>query len=164
MNQHQPVRFGCTGHQRLTDETASLVRHELDMLLDTVPSFVGISSLAEGADQIFAQTVIDNGGTLEAIIPSVDYESTFANAEDLQRYERLKSVASAVIQLEFDQSSEEAFWAAGQKVVQSSDVLIAVWDGAASLGLGGTGDVVRFAKELGKDVRIIWPAGSARKT
>jgi hypothetical protein len=67
-----------------------------------------------------------------------------------------------VIKLEFDEPTEEAFWAAGQRVVEESEQLIAVWDGRPAGGLGGTADVVAYAQKLGKNVLVIWPTGARR--
>jgi hypothetical protein len=57
---------------------------------------------------------------------------------------------------------EEAFWAAGKRVVELSDEIFAVWDGRKAGGLGGTADVVAFARKKGVPVTIIWPTGSSR--
>jgi hypothetical protein len=40
--------------------------------------------------------------------------------------------------------------------------LLAVWDGKPARGHGGTADVVAAAREQGRTVRVIWPAGSTR--
>ncbi|WP_332642846.1 hypothetical protein [Aeromicrobium sp.] len=157
------MRIGCTGHQGLTDATAENVVTELNSYFLSIDSLIGVSSLAEGADQLFAQSVIGSGGTLEVVIPCVGYESTFVTSDDLRRYEHLKSEATSTTQLDFSRPTEEAFWAAGRLIVQSSDALIAVWDGAKSRGLGGTADVVEYAQQLGKAVKVIWPTGSMRK-
>ena len=58
--------------------------------------------------------------------------------------------------------SEAAFLAAGRLVVERSDVLAAVWDGKPARGSGGTADVVDYAKELRREVVVIWPEGLER--
>ena len=47
--------------------------------------------------------------------------------------------------------------AAGKSIVDSCEMLIAIWDGKPARGLGGTGDVVRYARKTGKAVSIVWP-------
>ena len=42
-------------------------------------------------------------------------------------------------------------------VADRCDLLIAVWDGQPAQGLGGTGDVVRYAREIGREVLVVWP-------
>lgn len=62
----------------------------------------------------------------------------------------------------YEEPSDEAYLAAGQEVVDLTDTLLAIWDGQPARGLGGTADVVRYARSVGKRVVVIWPLGSAR--
>lgn len=157
------MRIGITGHQGLTVDTEKSVRKAIDQLLKDHKPIVGISSLAEGADQIFADAVVEQDGQLEVILPCDQYETTFANPSDFEHFARLRVLARKVTQLEFAEPSEEAYWAAGREIVNSSDLLVAVWNGQHSQGLGGTGDVVKYAQVLGKEVEIVWPENAARK-
>jgi hypothetical protein len=122
----------------------------------------GVSSLASGADQLFADTVLALGGRLEVIVPASGYETTFSSPEERARYRALLGAASAVERLQFPRPNETAFWAAGRRVVDRCEVLFAVWDGGPSRGLGGTADVVEYAKSKRREVEIIWPPGVAR--
>lgn len=56
----------------------------------------------------------------------------------------------------------EAYEKVGFYVAEHSDVMIAVWDGLASQGRGGTAEIVARAKELGKPICHIW-AGNYKK-
>ena len=47
---------------------------------------------------------------------------------------------------------EHAFLEAGKFIVRKSNLLIAVWDGEDAEGVGGTGDIVRFAEKAGKPI------------
>ncbi|MER7446039.1 hypothetical protein [Microbacterium sp. NPDC097977] len=155
-------RIGFTGHQGLTPDTEVRVREELDAVISAASGLIGLSSLAEGADQIFADLVLEHGGELHVVVPALDYESTFDDV-GLANYRRLLSMAAAVTCLDHQESNEQAYWAAGKYVVEHSDRVIAVWNGQPAVGLGGTADVVRHAEELGRVVTIVWPPGSARK-
>jgi len=123
---------------------------------------VGITSLAAGTDQIFAQIVLELGGRIHVVLPAKRYEESFELQDDLARFRRLLSEAKDVITMPFEEPSEEAYWAAGQEIVNRSHRLLAVWDGQPAGGLGGTADVVEFARAQGKPVTVIWPEGSAR--
>jgi hypothetical protein len=46
--------------------------------------------------------------------------------------------------------------------VNRSDRLLAVWDGKPAQGLGGTGDIVAYAKSRGLPTTVIWPEGLVR--
>ncbi|MCA1708813.1 MAG: hypothetical protein LC808_38260, partial [Actinobacteria bacterium] len=62
----------------------------------------------------------------------------------------------------YDSPSEDAFFAAGRRVVDLSDVVVAVWDGMEAKGKGGTGDVVTYARDNGIPVVVAWPKGMSR--
>jgi hypothetical protein len=154
---------GFSGHQALSDLTSELIRGALQHELAQLVPLVGLTSLAAGADQIFAQCVLDLGGELSVIVPSKRYEETFASPDDLANYRRLLSVAASTVELNHSAPSEAAYWDAGRHVVEQAKVLVAVWDGLPAAGLGGTADVVKYATELGREVIVVWPTGAARQ-
>lgn len=141
------MRIGITGHQRLKEPARwGWVKQELDRLLSTLtPPLIGITSLAIGADQLFANAVLQRGGSLEIVIPFAGYEFTFSEEHDRQEYTRLLQRALKQEVLEKHGSDEEAYFASGKRMVDQSELLIAVWDGLPAPGLGGTGDVVGYA-------------------
>jgi hypothetical protein len=57
-------------------------------------------------------------------------------------------------------SRDGAYLSCGRHIVDSSDVLIAIWDGAPARGPGGTGDIVAYARE--RLVPIIWLSADGR--
>lgn len=128
----------------------------------SAPHIIGVCSLAVGSDQLFATEVLREGGQLHAVVPCKRYETTFAGSESLSRYESLLRRAVLVEFGAFPGPSEEAFFAAGKRVVTLSDRLLAVWDGKPARGRGGTADVVAYATALGKEVVVIWPRGGSR--
>jgi hypothetical protein len=157
------TKIGVTGHQNLPPSVIAYVRAGIERVLARVPGeFIGITSLAAGADQLFARTVLDGGGRLHAVIPCAGYESTFANEAELRTFNELLTGASEVETLPHAQPSSQAFLEAGHRVVELADLMIAVWDGKAAQGLGGTADIVRHARERSREVDIIWPPGAER--
>ena len=141
------MRVGITGHQRLGEPAVwGWVRREFERLVSSFgPPLVGVTSLAVGADQLFAEAVLRGGGSLEVVVPFDGYELTFAEGDERQAYNRLLRRALRREVLEKRGSDEDAYLAAGQRVVDRSELLIAVWDGLPATGLGGTADVVRYA-------------------
>lgn len=152
---------GISGHQNAPDLVWRLLSLRLPALLGT-PPFRGISSLAAGADQRFAERVVELGGDLVVVIPSASYGDSFEEPEQRAQFERLLALAAETEQMDYDEPGEEAYLAAGQRVVDRSDMLVAVWDGQPAQGKGGTGDVVAYAHRQGKPVEVIWPEGVAR--
>lgn len=153
------MRVGITGHQRLAGASGwDWVRGELAAVLESdAGPLVGVSSLAAGADQIFADLVLRQGGALEVIIPFPGYAENFTDEGDRREYERLLRAASVVETLRRDGSDEEAYMEAGRRVVDSSDLLVAVWDGRPASGLGGTADVVEYAARREKKILHLNP-------
>lgn len=144
--------IGITGHQRLEDDSAWLwVEDRLRSILREIPHpFTGVSSLAIGADQLFAELVLDLGGHLHAVLPFSAYADTFTTSVHRSRYQALLARATNVEILPTRQSPQESFLAAGHRVVDLCELLIAVWNGKEAAGLGGTGDIVAYAGSTGR--------------
>jgi hypothetical protein len=155
------MKIGLTGHQKMPNVAQDFASKKLDEYLATHKDIIGICSLAAGSDQLFAEKIVLSGNQLWAVIPCRKYESTF-DPDNLIEYKKLLGSASKIIELDFAEPNEEAFLAAGKHVVELSDELIAIWDGDESRGLGGTADIVQYAKSLRKDVHVIWPQGITR--
>jgi len=92
------IRVGVTGHSDLTPLShpvvASAVRRALAP--HRGPALVGVSCLAPGADQIFAEAVLDLGGLLEVILPAPDYRERKIPEDNARRFDRLVDAASSV--------------------------------------------------------------------
>ncbi|MDR1394109.1 MAG: nucleoside 2-deoxyribosyltransferase [Bifidobacteriaceae bacterium] len=156
------IKIGVTGHQKMPTAAKEYAERIIRGLLARQDGqVVGLTSLAAGADQMFAQLVLEAGGSLDAIIPSAGYETTFT-PDDLPVYNALVGRAGHVTVLDFPEPTEEAFMAAGQEVVARSDLVVAVWDGQPAAGYGGTADAVWYAWSLGKPVLNAWPKGVTR--
>jgi hypothetical protein len=153
------VVLGVTGHQKLDDEEAwEWVAEEISAALSrSPPPLIGLSSLAVGADQLFAALVLARGGELRAVLPFAAYAETFSTGKDLDGYRALLGRAAAVEVLRARSGRQESYLAAGQRVVDLSDMVIAVWNGEEAAGLGGTGDIVRYALEGYKELLHVDP-------
>lgn len=159
------MRIGVTGHQRIPEQARDYVRRGLDAFLAAYDgqglAVTGLSSLAWGSDQLFAAAMLNAGHGLRAIIPSCGYESTF-DRRGLTAYRTLLAGAertAGVVTLDYPGPSEDAFLAAGMRVVDECDLLVAFWDGQPATGKGGTGDAVAYACSQGRPVTVIWPEG-----
>jgi len=153
------MRIGITGHQRLTGDSAwSWVEQAIGGLLDRQPRpVVGVTCLAVGADQIFARLVLERGGDLYVVVPFPGYERSFQEQHGREEYKRLLGRASEVETLPPQATDEESYFAAGKRVVDLSEVMLAVWNGEEAAGLGGTGDVVAYALTHGRRIHHINP-------
>jgi len=150
------MRIGITGHQYLEDSDRwDWVKIEMnELLMKMRRPLVGITCLAAGADSLFAELILQQGGSLEAVVPFPEYEKVFP-AQQRNRYRALLGAASAITVLEKRRSKQESYCAAGKKVVDVTDLLLAVWDGKPARGLGGTADIVEYARqELKRVIRL----------
>ena len=155
-------RIAISGHRGLRGPTSALVEKAIRQALEEVgPDVTGVSCLADGADQIFARAVTDLGGRLEAIIPAGRYRDGLP-AGSHPEYDRLLDLAANACCLLFTEPTPASFMAASELMVDTADVLYAVWDGRPARGYGGTADVVAYARRRGKPVTIIWPTGAQR--
>ncbi|MFJ6780139.1 hypothetical protein [Streptomyces yangpuensis] len=156
-------RIGVTGHRSLPDSVLGHVENGLRAVLDGHEGpLEALSSLADGADQLFAAIALECGADLTVVIPSEDYEETFEGAEALDRYRRLRLRATQEIRMDFARSTDEAYYAAGTYIADSCDRLVAVWDGRPARGHGGTAEIVAYARALGKPVTVLWREGVTR--
>ena len=147
------MKVGITGHQNLG--TRCDVEWISEMMIHAVDEYditKGISCLAAGADQLFAEILCQRQIPYMAVVPSAGYEDTFAESALRENYRLLLIRAQEVMKLDFAFPSEEAFFAAGKYVVDLSDLVFTVWDGLRAKGLGGTGDIVSYAASKGKSI------------
>lgn len=148
----QRLKIGVTGHQHFEPRVCDWISANIDDLIAKTDIECGITSLARGADQLFAERLHHYNLSYIAIIPCLNYIDTFNNLEDRDNFQNLLATSRYQETLHYDKPSEPAFWAAGKRVVILSDIIVAVWNGLSAKGLGGTADVVKFALENGKKV------------
>jgi hypothetical protein len=155
------MTVGITGHQRLPDPNLwEWVKFALEAEIAKIPKpLVGVTCLASGADQLFARIVLSYVGRLIHVKPFADYERTF-DASGLAEYRKL--MADAEIEaLCVKGDDEDAYMAAGKRVVDRSDQMYAVWDGQSARGKGGTADIVGYAQSRALKVIHLNPSDRA---
>jgi hypothetical protein len=189
------LRVGITGHRLHrkaadgTEQSAGVeeaqVRTAIDQVLTAIERTLGelksrygewfapapptvalVSSLAEGADRIAAQSALAKNIPLEVVLPfsRTRYETTFTDDGSRQEFARLLGAARATLVLPAPRGAaadEESLGAAyengGLSVLAQSDLLIAVWDGEAARGRGGTAEIVDEAARQDTPIVIIDP-------
>jgi hypothetical protein len=157
------TRIAVSGHRGFTAEVEALIDTAVRAALSryTGTDLVGLSCLADGADQIFARAVLDVGGTLEVFVPAVRYRDALPTSAHAG-YDELISRAVTVHRLDHVESTAASHMDASVEMLKSAELLFAVWDGLPARSFGGTADVVTHAREIGVPVTVIWPAGARR--
>jgi hypothetical protein len=157
------TRIAISGHRGLAPEVedyvARTIREELPRFV--AGDLVGLSCLADGADQIFARAVVDLGGALEVFVPAARYLDSLPESAH-REYHELLSRAIAVHRLDHVESTSESHMDASDQMLKSADLLLAVWDSLPARSFGGTADVVAHAREIDVPVTVIWPKGATR--
>jgi hypothetical protein len=152
------VRIGVTGHISLTRGSMRPIYRALTRVLrDHLRrhgAVHGVTCLAQGADRLFAQAVRDLAGTFEVVLPGPPDRG--------RQTRRLLQQARRITRVGPDPRSEIRYAAASEQMLQSCDLLVAVWDGAADGTYGGTAHTVARARELGKPVQVVWPPRAKR--
>jgi len=157
-------RLAVSGHRGLPEPTERLVDEALRAEIRSRSNdgdLVGVTCIADGADSLFAQAVLDLGGSLHVIIPAGKYRDALP-AEHHATYDALLAQAADVTCLDHVESDSTAHMDASLRMLDETDELLAVWDGKPARGYGGTADVVNAARARGVPVTIVWPDGAER--
>lgn len=154
------MRVAVCGHRRLDGPTADGVDQALREHLATVDRLVGISCLTDGAEQIFANAVLEAGGQLLVVVPSDGHRENLPPSAR-QDYDALVRRAFDVVSLRFGEPTAEAYLAAARHMLERADQLVAVWDRRSADTAGGPVDVIREAIRRRIPVKVIWPSRPA---
>jgi len=153
--------FGVTGHRNLPSSPSLLaqVRAGLSELSEDFgkPSTASvISMLAEGADTFAAEEALARGWSLTALLPLplATYRSTFSR-EAVPQLDALVASATRVVEPAGMVAPPECYREAASWMLGECDALLAIWDGSPAGDIGGTSDVVRMAKDMGKPVKVV---------
>ena len=115
-----------------------------------------LSGLAMGADQIGAAVALEQGWSLDAVLPFAveEYAHDFAG-ETADNFRRLLAQTRHSWSVPSTrEQGDQAYALSGQVTAAQSDLIIAVWDGDEARGPGGTAEVVDYAIRRG--VPVIW--------
>lgn len=122
-----------------------------------------VTGMALGVDTVFALAVLDlKKGVmpylnLECAIPCVGHSSKWFG-ESVRQYKEILSQADNVTLVSDRQYTPDCMQKRNEYMVDSSDVLIAIWDGTS----GGTANCVRYAKSKGMHIVQINPKDIGR--
>ena len=152
---------GFTGHRRVADKegVARAIREVLTELNEKATvEWIGLSSVADGSDLIFARTALDLKLGWEALLPlsSAEFRTDF-DPVAWANVQALLGEAEQVRVLSERAERNDAYLDCGTETVNHCDLLLAVWDGLPANGRGGTAEVVAYAREIGRPVIVIDP-------
>lgn len=147
--------IGVSGHRWRDGADWEWVRAKFDEIIVSAGNVTGYTSLAPGADQIFADAILAHEKRLVAVAP-VCRGRIELNGGEKAAFDRLCFRAAQIIEVD-GASPDEAFLNAGKRVADECATMIFVWDGNPSRGLGGTADIVAYAAGIGRRGVILDP-------
>ena len=143
-----PFRVGIIGHRSLTEIEKDFVQKEIGKTLVTLERTIegkkktyaiksscyisGITSLAEGAERVFAREVLANHGSIEVILPFSKeiYMQDFWGDESREEFLYLFKFDKYPIINDSSASPNKtwAYYATSKHIIDQCDFLLAVWD------------------------------------
>ena len=152
------VAIGFTGHRSLPNEDASR-KLIYDFLAEkkrgTAEILLGVSSVAAGGDLLFAESCLALDIPLRVLLPLAreEFQKDFV-AATWSRAELAMGRAVSVEVIGTDGPRNERYYECGLKTVLESEWLIGLWNGEPAQGLGGTEQILTFARDIGRPV--VW--------
>jgi len=148
--------IGITGHRDIvqTFKLQQDIRQLFSNLYKKSDDVKLLSPLADGADRLVADIYLEvfkEKANLVVPMPfnQERYMEDFDSESKKEFLEYLK-IAKSVIEVENTQGCN--YKSVGVYVADKCDILLALWDGTFNAKSGGTGDIVAYAREQGKDV------------
>ena len=161
---HLPLLIGVTGHRDLRTADRPVleqtIRRAIEELRDQCPHtpLIVLSALAEGADRLVARAALDLGLSLIVALPmpQAEYEKDFDKPGSLDEFQALlgqakwRFVVAEAENIELTglggNARSQRYALAGAFIAQTSQVVLALWDGVDTNKVGGTSQVVRYAQ------------------
>jgi hypothetical protein len=156
---YEKLSIGITGHRTLEnkEKIEKIVEDEISKLNNQGGIDKIISPLAEGSDRIVANIAIKKfGANLEAPIPFGldEYKKDFNGDDSKEEFDKILNATQAIVLSDNNEINNELrnelYKQCGEYVVDNCNVLITIWDGKVAKGIGGTGDIVQYAKDQKK--------------
>jgi hypothetical protein len=163
LSHSRPFVVGFTGHRRVrNEEKIAKVLQEViaSVQRDVGGELIGRSSIASGGDTLFAEACL--AANLKWIaqlpFPEIEFKKDFSGPD----WTRARAVLDRAEQVEISSETAErprSYLDCGLATVDGADLMIAVWDGKASRGTGGTAQIVEHARHTLKPLILISPDG-----
>lgn len=159
----RPFVIGFTGHRRVENQEkiAEVLREVIASIRhDVGREMIGRSSVASGADTLFVEACLASNMKWIALLPfpEAEFKKDF-NEADWKRARALLDQAERIETLSDTAERPGGYLHCGLATVDGADVMVAVWDGKAPRGLGGTAQIVEHARLVQKPLVLISPEG-----
>ncbi len=146
-----PLVISVCGHRTVPESDVPALEHAVrDVLRALREAFphtplVVLSSLAEGADRLVARIALQDGAHVVAVlpVPADEYAREFPLPASRDEFHFLwEHAAARHVVPAVDANPSHRYVAVARHLTQRAHVLLALWDGEASRGPGGTATLV----------------------
>jgi hypothetical protein len=156
----QPKLLGFAGHREVPDAEGlrEAIRSEVEAMKKLLGKrMIVISSAAAGADLLFLKTCVELRIPAIVILPFPEerFAEDFEDAEEWAMAQRLCGVALAKYIAPGGLGAPEAYQLVSRLMLEWADAFLFAWNGDAPRGVGGTGETVGEAWDLGIPSRVI---------
>lgn len=158
----ESISIGVTGHRKITIACSEKIKEVLTSLSEKYLIDKVYSPLAEGADREVAKFFIENNSSTKLIVPlPFDqnlYIDTFTNEQSKIEFQGILSNATStyiIPNILHKKSKNYLYKLVGENVVDQSNIIVAIWNGKESNGLGGTAEIVQYAQKKKKTILYI---------
>ena len=151
-----PFIFATTGHRDIcakdVPKLEATVKELFEMYLKKYPhtELILLTALAEGADMLVANVAKSLGITLHVVLPYAqsDYVASFKEEGSSEEFLVLKEYASKVEVrcADLEKDASECYQDLGEYLADTSNILIALWDGVTSGYKAGTSAIVNYTR------------------
>ncbi|MEY2564477.1 MAG: hypothetical protein QOH88_2670 [Verrucomicrobiota bacterium] len=151
--------LGFTGHRHIRneDKVSKVLREVITFLRDENDGeIIGRSSVASGGDVLFAEACLASSlkWIAQLPFPEEEFKKDFSEKD----WARAKALLNQALRVEVFSAKAQRpadYLKCGLATVEGADVMIALWDGKASRGTGGTGEIVAHARSLQRPLVLI---------
>lgn len=149
--------YAATGHrlEALGGYDPNIYKMLVEFAVNVLPSFnleTGISGLAIGWDQAFAEGCIQLGIPLIAAVPFKDQANRWPK-ETKDRHQNILNSAKEVVVVSDGEYANHKFFERDKWMCDKSNALISLWNGCE---FGGTWGTIKYAKKTNKPWTNLW--------
>lgn len=169
------IYVGISGHRDLKKSNKDKYREQIKTILlklvkeNSEKEVIVLSPLADGADRLMVDAAVELGLRYEVLLPMVstlyqkdfsvssleEYKILIMNARDIPSVVALCDNCTEENITEYGAYRDRQYLKVGQEIVERSDMIVFLWDKKHSKGVGGTADIVSYAKIKDKSYIIV---------
>jgi len=150
------ITVGITGHRDIveTEELKEKIKQLFNNMNHKYEEIKLLSPLADGADRLVADIYLEIFKEKSHLVVPMPFDKKRYmedfDSESKEEFLEYLKIANSLIEVKNTQGYN--YKSVGVYVVDESDILLALWDGTFNKKSGGTGDIVQYAKDEGKEV------------